>query len=175
MLIDGNTVSGNYWGRGISVVGGRTVTISNNTVSGVQKAAGIMVAQEDSWKTYGVSDVVIENNVVGAMDGTNANNGLPPTHKAAIGFDLVGDGVIRRREGQPRIEPGYDGFRALGNVCHFAVADTALASIAGMPVSLLTNNCPAADIVAYGNSLGGVALASPVGASRPGRFRPAAR
>ena len=81
---------------------------------------------------------------------------------------LVGDGVIRRREGQPRIGPGYDGFRALGNVCHFAVADTALASIAGMPVSLLTNNCPAADIVAYGNSLGGVALASPVGASPSG-------
>ena len=62
------------------MVGGRTVTISNNTVSGVQKAAGIPVAQEDSWKTYGVSDVVIENNVVGAIqDGTNANNGLPPT------------------------------------------------------------------------------------------------
>ncbi|OXH88926.1 hypothetical protein CA831_15755, partial [Burkholderia multivorans] len=53
VLIDGNSVSGNPWGRGISVVGGRSVTISNNTVVGVEKAAGILVAQEDSWHTYG--------------------------------------------------------------------------------------------------------------------------
>ncbi|OXI17285.1 right-handed parallel beta-helix repeat-containing protein [Burkholderia sp. AU15512] len=170
VLIDGNTVSGNYWGRGISVVGGRTVTISNNTVSGVQKAAGILVAQEDSWKTYGVSDVVIENNVVGAIqDGTNANNGLPPTHQAAIELDTWSGTVSYVVVKGNRVSgSGYDGFRALGNVCHFAVADTTLASIAGMPVSLLTHNCPAADIVAYGNSLGGVALATPVGASPSG-------
>ncbi|VWC96899.1 parallel beta-helix repeat-containing protein [Burkholderia contaminans] len=170
VLIDGNTVSGNYWGRGIAVVGGRSVTISNNSVSGVQKAAGILVAQEDGWKTYGVSDVVIENNVVGAIqDGTNANNGLQPTQQAAIELDTWSGTVSYVVVTGNRVSgSGYAGFRALGNVCHFSVADTTLASIAGMPVSLLTNNCPAADIVAYGNSLGGVALAPPVGASPSG-------
>jgi parallel beta-helix repeat protein len=170
VLIDGNTVSGNYWGRGISVVGGRSVTISNNSVHGVQKAAGILVAQEDSWKTYGVSDVVIENNVVGAIqDGTNANNGLQPTQQAAIELDTWSGTVSYVVVKGNRVSgSGYAGFRALGNVCHFSVADTTLASIAGIPVWLLTNNCPAADIVAYGNSLGGVALAPPVGASPSG-------
>jgi hypothetical protein len=36
VLIDHNTVSGNYWGRGIAVVGGQAVTISNNTVDGAE-------------------------------------------------------------------------------------------------------------------------------------------
>ncbi|MGU3781165.1 right-handed parallel beta-helix repeat-containing protein [Burkholderia metallica] len=170
VLIDGNTVSGNYWGRGISVVGGRSVTISNNTVNGVQKAAGILVAQEDSWKTYGVSDVLIENNVVGAIqDGTNANNGLPPTGQGAIELDTWSGSVSYVVVKGNRVSgSGYAGFRAAGNVCHFAVTDTTFASIAGAPVSLLTNGCPAASIVAYGNSLGGVALVPPVGASPTG-------
>ena len=44
-------------GRGITVVGGTDVTISNNIVRDVQVSAGILVAQEDSYRTYGVSDV----------------------------------------------------------------------------------------------------------------------
>lgn len=170
VLIDGNSVSGNPWGRGISVVGGRSVTISNNTVVGVQKAAGILVAQEDSWHTYGVTDVRIENNVVDAIqDGTNANNGLPPTHQAAIELDTwsgsVSYGVVK---GNRVSRSGFAGFRAYGNVCQFAVIDNAFTSIADAPVSLLTNACPASAIVVYGNTLSGVALPPSIGASTSG-------
>lgn len=41
--------------------------ISNNTVDGVEKAAGTLVAQENSWKTCGSSNVVIAGNTVTDM------------------------------------------------------------------------------------------------------------
>ncbi|KVG63362.1 nitrous oxide reductase family maturation protein NosD [Burkholderia pseudomultivorans] len=170
VLIDRNSVSGNYWGRGISVVGGRAVTISNNDVAGVQKAAGILVAQEDSWHTYGASDVRIENNVVSAIqDGTNANNGLQPTQQGAIELDTWSGAVSHVIVRGNRVSgSGHAGFRAIGNVCHFSVADNTFASIAGVPVSLITNGCSPAGMVVSGNSMDGVALASPVGATTSG-------
>lgn len=170
VLIDRNSVSGNYWGRGISVVGGRAVTISNNTVAGVQKAAGILVAQEDSWHTYGVSDVRIENNVVSAIqDGTNANNGLQPTQQGAIELDTWSGAVSYVVVKGNRVSgSGHAGFRAIGNVCHFSVAGNTFASIAGAPVSLLTSGCSAAGMVVSGNSAGGVALVPPAGAATSG-------
>ncbi len=169
VLIDHNTVSGNYWGRGISVVGGQAVTISNNTVDGVQKAAGILVAQEDSWRTYGVSNVVIDNNVVTNIQNANVNNGLQPTQQGAIELDTWSGSVSYVKVMRNRVSgSAYAGFRAIGNVCEFQVSDNTFASIAGTPVSLLSRGCTASRIVVSGNTMDGVALVSPVGASSSG-------
>ncbi|WP_432207822.1 right-handed parallel beta-helix repeat-containing protein [Burkholderia pyrrocinia] len=170
VLIDHNAVSGNAWGRGISVVGGQAVTISNNTVDGVQKAAGILVAQEDSWKTYGVSNVVITGNVVANIQNSNVNNGLQPTQQAAIELDtwtgMVTDVAVT---GNRVSGAGYAGFRAYGNVCSFSVTGNTFSSIAGSPVSLLTNGCSANQVVVDANRLGdGSLLALPAGASLMG-------
>ncbi|KWH04777.1 hypothetical protein WT58_21340 [Burkholderia territorii] len=169
VLIDHNTVSGNYWGRGISVVGGQAVTISNNTVDGVQKAAGILVAQEDSWRTYGVSNVVIDNNVVTNIQNQNVSNGLQPTQQGALELDTWSGTVSYVKVTRNRVSgSGYAGFRAVGNVCGFQVSDNTFASIAGTPVSLLSRGCTASQIVVSGNTMDGVALVQPVGASPSG-------
>ncbi|HDR9175286.1 TPA: right-handed parallel beta-helix repeat-containing protein [Burkholderia vietnamiensis] len=172
VLIDHNTVSGNYWGRGIAVVGGQAVTISNNTVDGVQKAAGILVAQEDSWRTYGVSNVVVDNNVVSNVQNANVDNGLLPTQQGALELDTWSGTVSYVVVTRNRVTgSGYTGFRALGNVCAFEAANNAFASIAQAPVSLLSRGCPASRIVVAGNTLDGVALVAPVGASPSGTIQ----
>jgi len=50
-------------GRGISVVGGESVTISANTVDS-SSAAGIYLASEASYNTYAPRDVRVTNNVI---------------------------------------------------------------------------------------------------------------
>ncbi|WP_396328842.1 right-handed parallel beta-helix repeat-containing protein [Burkholderia anthina] len=170
VLIDRNAVSGNPWGRGISVVGGQGVTISNNTVDGVQKAAGILVAQEDSWQTYGASNVVIKGNTVTNIQNSTVNNGLQPTQQAAIELDTWSGTVSDVTVADNQVSGvGYSGFRAYGNVCSFSVTGNTFASIVGSPVQLLTSGCAASQIVVDANRLGdGTALALPAGASLMG-------
>nr|WP_244139190.1 right-handed parallel beta-helix repeat-containing protein [Burkholderia sp. BCC1630] len=172
VLIDHNAVSGNAWGRGITVVGGQAVTISINTVDGVEKAAGILVAQEDSWKTYGSSNVVIEGNTVTNIQNANVNNGLQPTQQGAIELDTWSGTVSDVTVADNRVSgSGYAGFRAYGNVCSFSVTGNTFSSIAGLPVWLLTNGCAANQIVVDANRLGdGSLLVLPAGASPTGTF-----
>ncbi|WP_373558354.1 right-handed parallel beta-helix repeat-containing protein [Burkholderia sp. RF4-BP95] len=172
VLIDHNAVSGNAWGRGITVVGGQAVTISSNTVDGVEKAAGILVAQEDSWKTYGSSNVVIKGNTVTNIQNANVNNGLQPTQQAAIELDTWSGTVSDVTVADNRVSgSGYAGFRAYGNVCSFSVTGNTFSSIAGLPVWLLTNGCAANQIVVDANRLGdGSLLVLPAGASPTGTF-----
>lgn len=172
VLIDHNSVSGNAWGRGITVVGGQGVTISNNTVDGVEKAAGILVAQEDSWKTYGSSNVVISGNTVTNIQNSNVNNGLQPTQQGAIELDTWTGTVSGVAVTDNRVSgSGYAGFRAYGNVCSFSVTGNTFSSIAGLPVGLLTNGCAVSQIVVDANRLGdGSVLALPAGASSTGTF-----
>lgn len=172
VLIDHNSVSGNAWGRGITVVGGQGVTISNNRVDGVEKAAGILVAQEDSWKTYGSSNVVIAGNTVTNIQNSNVNNGLQPTQQGAIELDTWTGAVSGVAVTDNRVSgSGYAGFRAYGNVCSFSVTGNTFSSIAGLPVGLLTNGCAVEQIVVDANRLGdGSVLALPAGASSTGTF-----
>ncbi len=166
VLIDHNSVSGNYWGRGIAVVGGQAVTISDNTVDGVQKASGILVAQEASWNTYNATNVVVSNNTVSNIQNSNVNNGLQPTQLAAIRLSAWPGTVSSVDVKDNRVSnSGYSGFQAEGNICQFSVTGNVFSSIAGAVVSLLQSGCTASQVVATGNTLGGVALVSPVGAS----------
>lgn len=65
-----NEVSGQYWGRGIAVVGGVGITVRENTVSKTATGAGILVARERSYETHGVSNVLVENNNVTLVQTT---------------------------------------------------------------------------------------------------------
>jgi hypothetical protein len=64
ILIARNDVSGNYWGRGISVVGGANVTLRDNFIHDVPigAGAGILLAREQGYFTFGVENVLIEGN-----------------------------------------------------------------------------------------------------------------
>ena len=65
ILIADNRVSGQYWGRGITVVGGQSITIARNTLDNVPHGAGILISREaGSWQTFGVENVLLENNLI---------------------------------------------------------------------------------------------------------------
>ena len=64
ILIYKNKVSGQYWGRGITVVGGKNISILNNDVSKIFGAAGIYLSRESSYETPGVNNIMVSGNSV---------------------------------------------------------------------------------------------------------------
>ncbi|HMJ15457.1 MAG TPA: hypothetical protein VK524_28775, partial [Polyangiaceae bacterium] len=58
-----NTILGNGWGRGYSVIGGDSIRIHHNWAIGVA-GAGIIVASEPSYDSASSSGISIENNTV---------------------------------------------------------------------------------------------------------------
>jgi hypothetical protein len=64
ILIAGNQLSGQYSGRGLSVVGGQSISIVGNTLENIPTAAGILLAREAAYQTFGVDNVLVEGNVL---------------------------------------------------------------------------------------------------------------
>lgn len=64
IVITGNDVDGQYWGRGIAVVGGESITIENNRITNVTYGAGVLLAHESGYVTFGVRDVIVRNNTI---------------------------------------------------------------------------------------------------------------
>jgi hypothetical protein len=92
ILIADNKLSGQYWGRGISVVGGKDVTIRRNTLDNIPLAAGILVAREAVYESFGVDNVLIEGNTL-----TNLQNQAPP-------YDVGGKFASHPRTGHGAVE-----------------------------------------------------------------------
>ncbi|HEX7931937.1 MAG TPA: right-handed parallel beta-helix repeat-containing protein [Paraburkholderia sp.] len=172
VLVTHNTVSGNYWGRGLSVVGGADVTLSENDVRGVQKAAGIMVAHEDGYRTYNVRNVVIAHNVVSDIeDPAYRGNGLPPAEQAGIDINTGDEDVALVAVKDNHVSrASYDGFRALGNVCRFDVANTTFSSITGSAISLQTNHCAPSEMTCSANTLDGKSIPQEPGCRGSGKL-----
>jgi parallel beta-helix repeat protein len=89
IYIAGNTLSDQYWGRGISVVGGSDVTIQNNTVSRTPEAAAVYLTRETSYMTFGDHNILVNDNNLSEIETE------PPTYEPA-GFvnQLTGHGAI---------------------------------------------------------------------------------
>ena len=64
VLIAGNQLSGQYWGRGITVVGGQSISIAKNTLTNVPRGAGVLVTREAGYLSFGVENVLIEHNLI---------------------------------------------------------------------------------------------------------------
>ena len=96
-----NEVSGQYWGRGIAIVGASGITVRENTVSKTATGAGILVARERSYDTHGVSNVLVENNEV-----TYVQTGTPAYVPSGAFFATYSDRykVNQGRSGQAGIE-----------------------------------------------------------------------
>jgi hypothetical protein len=167
-LITNNSLEGNDWGRGISVVGGADVTIAGNTLKGVQKAAGILVAQEDSYRTYDVTNVLVASNEISDIENPAAgNDNLRPAEQAAIDLNAGSGTVTRMLVTGNRISGSeYAGVRTLGNVCRFHVSGNSLRSIAGTPISMESRGCAPGDmVIGDSNTKDGAALLPPAGSS----------
>lgn len=66
VLIEDNDVAGNYWGRGITVVGGNDITIRNNSARSTAHGPGILVYSQtnSAWAITPVNNVLVEGNTV---------------------------------------------------------------------------------------------------------------
>jgi parallel beta-helix repeat protein len=58
IAVQNNDLADNYWGRGISVIGARDVTVRDNLVNHTAMAAGILVAQEGLFNSPGPRNAV---------------------------------------------------------------------------------------------------------------------
>lgn len=170
IVVRNNTLLNNTWGRGVSIVGGANVTIMANTVQGVQKAAGVMVAQEDSYRTMDASNVLISGNVISDIqDAAIPANDRPPTQHAAIDIN-TGSGSVTTVQavGNTIARTTFGGFRAVGNVCQIAVDDNSFAAVGWGALGILARNCAASQLVCARNTVDGVPSPAPPGCSDSG-------
>lgn len=70
VLVGNNDVSGQYWGRGVSVVGGEGITIQANTISRTTHGAAIYLARETGYLTFGVRNVLVRDNHISQVQTT---------------------------------------------------------------------------------------------------------
>ena len=84
ILIERNDVAQQFWGRGISVVGGKDVTIRNNTIAHTYAAAGIIITQEDNFNTWEVRNILVEGNKISHVQTTGTPKNNFRTHHAGI-------------------------------------------------------------------------------------------
>ncbi len=59
-----NTIVANYWGRGMSVVGGNNILYEDNLIYDQAYAAGMLIATEPSYATYGIDGVTYRRNTI---------------------------------------------------------------------------------------------------------------
>lgn len=92
IIIAGNTLGGQYWGRGISVVGGEKVTIARNTIDNAPISAAILLAREANYQTFGTTNVLVEYNTI-----RNVQNMAPS-------YDALGTYSTSKRTGHGAVE-----------------------------------------------------------------------
>jgi parallel beta-helix repeat protein len=97
ILIAGNKIGGQYWGRGISVVGGEKVTIARNLIDNTPVGAAILLAREANYQTFGVTNVLVEGNTI-----RNVQN-MAPSYNALSAFSTsrrTGHGAVELHASQ---------------------------------------------------------------------------
>lgn len=107
IVISGNTVSGQYWGRGITVVGGEGITVSGNKVSNTAHGAGIMITREAGYQTYGSRNVRVEANTVEQVQTMappyDANNKWDPSLRTRQGGIEINSIVYEDEAANPQL------------------------------------------------------------------------
>jgi len=71
IVVAHNDLAGQYWGRGLTVVGGRDITIYDNRIANTAHGAAILVVRESSYGTFGVENVVVEKNRIEDVQNKN--------------------------------------------------------------------------------------------------------
>jgi polygalacturonase len=180
ILIQGNDVAGQYWGRGITVVGGEDVTIVDNKIAYTSVAAGIMLHRETSYKTWGVHNVLVTNNVVEHVQTDPAvYNPINATNKTGhAGIDLYGQGsqtwswneglgyaVERVRvENNTIFDTAASGMRLQGRACDVAIRNNTLQQIGGGPINVSVVEPDMCPVLCESNTIDGGPL-DPAGCS----------
>ncbi|HEY6454407.1 MAG TPA: right-handed parallel beta-helix repeat-containing protein [Steroidobacteraceae bacterium] len=172
IYIYGNHLSDQYWGRGISVVGGSDVTIEDNTVSRTPLAAAIYLVRETSWMTFGDHNILVKNNTLSQIQTLAPtykppNITIVPTHMPAI---EVGATLFDDEMGNAAYRSALDvsNIAIIGNTVQSArfagirIGDGSQGSVvaadpAGKPVTLKSAPGPVSNVIVLDNKLSAVA------------------
>jgi hypothetical protein len=145
-----NDVSDQYWGRGITVVGGADVTIEHNKISRTATGAGIYIARETSYASFGVRNILISGNSISQVQ-TDPPTYMPPGFNPA----LTHHGAIEILAQMTEDELGDPAFKEA-----FSVADIALlgnqvqeARFAGIQLKMSSAANPISRVMIDNNSL----------------------
>jgi parallel beta-helix repeat protein len=112
VLIQGNDVADQYWGRGMAVIGGRNITIRGNTIAGTTWAAGVIVAQEGGYATAGVRNVLVAENRISRVQ-TSAPTFLPAgdsfadTRSKVLSGRTTGQGAVEVHAVQNSVDDAF--------------------------------------------------------------------
>jgi parallel beta-helix repeat protein len=110
ITVQGNTVTNNAFGRGISVVGGATISITgNNITENVTGLSDIYIAAESEWNTLGVSNVIVSNNTL--IDGGPKQGTVTIYNSQGSAYSLNGVTI----SGNQIITPAYVPVQFVGN------------------------------------------------------------
>lgn len=185
ILIRGNTVWGNTWGRGITVVGGEDVAIIGNSIRKVPAAAGIYLSQENAYRTYGARRITVADNYVGEIQTRLSPSGAAHPRHGAIDINSSNEAPHEFFDVENNVVEGagFAGIRLLGEVCHVRLTNNKLLSVGlkrpGPPIDVIQNlfhgKCPEPSIQCQGNTVNGTALAGgdACGGSTRGEWRAA--
>jgi polygalacturonase len=165
ILIAKNDVAGNPWGRGVAVVGARDVTISDNVIRNVAAGAGVYIAREAFWKTYGTFNVVIKNNTIEHVQTRGEVLGGRPRNKQGA-FEIFADdegdpdltvqGVLI--EGNVVRDALADGVRVIGGVCHVEINNNQFEMLGWDLIRIRKAGCAAQRVSCKRNTLNGISV-----------------
>ncbi len=147
-LIEGNDVADQFWGRGITVVGGKDVTIRGNKISGTSVGAGILINTETYWHTADVHNVLVEGNHISHVQTIKApyNPTTKDTRTGQGGIDINGQGTQRVADVLVRnntIEDAVkDGVYLRGNSCRIGLVGNSMQHVGGAGIRIDSNVSP---------------------------------
>jgi hypothetical protein len=70
IYVANNDLGGNYWGRGVGIVGSKNITVKNNNIHHVTRAAGILIGQEANYYSFGSTNIWVTGNTISKIQTT---------------------------------------------------------------------------------------------------------
>ena len=134
ILIQNNDVDQGI-ARGISVIGGNNVTVQNNKIGHTPHGAGVYIAAESSFQTWGSNNVLVRNNYL------YNNDGPPEYHGAILIFaDAPYGPTTRIHIDNNTIRDTFQyGVRMYGDIHDVAVTNNKMYNIPATPINLSTS------------------------------------
>lgn len=163
ILIRGNTVWANNWGRGITVVGGEDVAIIGNSIRNIPAAAGIYLSQENAYRTYGDRRITVADNYVAEVQTRRSPSGAAHPRHGAIDINSSNEAPHEFFDIENNVVEGagFAGIRLLGEVCHVRLANNTLKAVGGRPIEVIRDlyhgTCADSSVQCRGNTVDGAA------------------
>jgi hypothetical protein len=155
VLDQANDVGFQSNGRGLSVVGGQHITMAGNLVQSTTQNAGIYLADEPSFNTHTVSDVVVIGNYLSAVSGSTGQPGIfayaGQNTPGVTGVDIESNTVVNAVHDAVGINPTG------GTIVNLKFVNNTLTTPGG--TGMINQGSAGTNIYCSGNTLNGSATA----------------